>query len=82
MFDIRSNYQNFELLPNGKSSEFVKTLCCAHSWACVQGGVEDDDGEPVTQEKCIDCGAECLRSVGGEILEYDNSKNVQINTSW
>ncbi len=80
MFDIRSNYQNFEMLPNGKSSEFVAKLCCAHDWHTHGESVEDDDGEVVTPEKCQSCGAECLRSVGGEILEYDNSKNVQINT--
>ena len=86
MFDITSNYHNFETLPNGRFTEFDKKLCCTHTWDDVpieRRVLVDDDDQDVVHQVCVNCAAECLRSTTDlEILEYDNSKSVDFGRAW
>lgn len=79
-------YYHFERVPNGLTTEFVKGICCEHSWLRTHDDNlptlpdEDDDGELLYEHMCSrpDCTAISWKNAKGELVEYDNAEGIDL----
>lgn len=79
----QTQHHDYELRPNGQTTQFVKGLSCLHDWRRSQGedceGVQVElDGETLQEDVCVDCGAFCLRDADGNIQAYDNTDGLDL----